>query len=228
MKRKRVCGGMLVGASMAAVFVLSGCGTQGETGVPGKAESGDPAVARLHGSFSVDVNDPAATVGDADYVFVARVDSQDGTVHKNLVTIETEDGAEEASDPYTNFHVTVIENIKGELKTGESIPLQKAGGMTEDGATLVLYEDDALPAVGGAYVFLAYAQEDGSLLVAGPNSSLAVERSLSIGRIGDGSDLAPIVRKLDESQTVQRYEKAAEEQIVTDRDRSVSDYGGTR
>lgn len=38
-----------------------------------------------------------------------------------------------------------------------------------------MYEDDTLPEEGKSYVFLAYAQVDGSLLISGPNSNEYVD-----------------------------------------------------
>lgn len=67
-----------------------------------------------------------------------------------------------------------MENIKGELETDKPIPVQKAGGISEDGSSIVTFDDDVLPEVGQSYVFLAYAQDDGSLLVSGPNSNTEV------------------------------------------------------
>ena len=38
-----------------------------------------------------------------------------------------------------------------------------------------LYENDILPSIGGSYVFYIYAQDDGSNLVSGPNSTIPIE-----------------------------------------------------
>lgn len=67
----------------------------------------------MDGTFAVDVDDPNETVGDADYVFLGRVDEDVDTLYKDPVTIETSDGAKEVSTPYTNYQVTVLQNIKG-------------------------------------------------------------------------------------------------------------------
>ncbi|MED4967122.1 hypothetical protein P9759_09090 [Heyndrickxia coagulans] len=55
------------------------------------------------------MDNPEETVGDADYVFLARVDEKTGTEYKNTTQIETEDGTKEISTPYTNYKVTVLE-----------------------------------------------------------------------------------------------------------------------
>lgn len=49
----------------------------------------------------------------------------------------------------------------------KEIVLQKQGGIREDGSAYDVFEDDQLPEVGNIYIFTAYTQDDGSLLVAG-------------------------------------------------------------
>ncbi|WMM89232.1 hypothetical protein Q7C09_11455, partial [Heyndrickxia coagulans] len=83
------------------------------------------------------------------------VDEKTGTEYKNTTQIETEEGTKEISTPYTNYKITVLENIKGELETDKPIPVQKAGGISEDGSSIVTFDDDNLPEVGQSYVFLA-------------------------------------------------------------------------
>ncbi|MES1041777.1 hypothetical protein [Peribacillus simplex] len=116
-------------------------------------------VIQMDGTFAINVDDPKETVGDADYVFIGRVDEDVDTVYKDPVTIETSDGTKEVSTPYTNYKVRVLQNIKGDLVTDTSIPIQKTGGINEDGSSVVLFEDDTLPEEGKSYVFLAYAHK---------------------------------------------------------------------
>ena len=117
----------------------------------------------LRGTFSIDYSDLNAVVGDADYVFVGTVASEEGTVYKNAVTVETDDGkTREVSSPYTNYNVNVTKNIKGNLVTDTAIPIQKSGGLSEDGSQYFVYEGDELPVVGNEYIFFAYAQPAGA------------------------------------------------------------------
>lgn len=180
-------------------------------------------VIQMDGTFAVDVDDPKETVGDADYVFIGRVDEDVDTIYKNPVTIETRDGTKEVSTPYTNYKVTVLQNIKGDLVTDTSIPIQKAGGINEDGSSVVLYEDDELPEEGKSYVFLAYAQEDESLLVSGPNSNEYVE---GIKQDVTSEKMEKGKASLNEEaiEVVSEYKNAFENEIPTDRDRSESEF----
>ncbi|WP_201786295.1 cell surface protein [Peribacillus muralis] len=177
----------------------------------------------MDGTFAVDVDDPKETVGDADYVFIGRVDEDVDTVYKNPVTIETRDGTKEVSTPYTNYKVTVLQNIKGDLVTDTSIPIQKAGGINEDGSSVVLYEDDALPEEGKSYVFLAYAQDDESLLVSGPNSNEYVE---GIKQDVTSEKMEKGTASLNEEaiEVVSEYENAFENEKPTERNRSESEF----
>lgn len=134
-------------------------------------------VTNLSGSFSIDVHDINQIVGDADYVFVAKVNEEIETLYKDKVSIETDKGTKEIGDPYTKYSITVINNIKGNLKKSTSIEILKAGGIAEDKQSIVLYEEDELLQVGKYHIIAAYAQPDGSLLVSGPNSSLVLSET---------------------------------------------------
>ena len=152
-------------------------------------------------------------MGDADYVFVGNVVSEDDVVYKHAVTVETEDGkTQEVSTPYTNYTVNITQNIKGNLITEEDIPIQKAGGFSKDGTECFLYEGDELPIAGNTYIFFAYAQLDGSLLVSGPISNINIKAE-SADRSIDG-------QTSEYDKVVDAYNR----QIDTGRDRSVSVY----
>ncbi|NBI29272.1 hypothetical protein [Chengkuizengella marina] len=149
-------------------LILSACYSSNEASI------NDLPVTKLTGSFSIDVNDLTQIVGDADYVFVAEVTDEVETLYKHPVTIETENGPKEVSDPYTKYAIQVVDNIKGKLKNNKKFDILKAGGISQDKESIVLYENDELLQVGKYYILAAYAQPDGSLLVSGPNSSSAL------------------------------------------------------
>jgi hypothetical protein len=163
----------------------------------------DLPVTNLSGSFSIDVHDLSQVVGDADYVFVAKVNDEIETIYKDTVTIETKDGDKEVSDPYTKYSITVIDNIKGKLKKNKEFDILKAGGISEDKKSIILYEDDELFKEDNYYIMSVYAQPDGSLLVSGPNSSLALANTSK----------AEIVS----SEEYKKYKKAFENEKVSDR-----------
>ena len=164
----------------------------------------------IHGTFSIDVDSPQEIVGSADYVFVGYVNELTDTVYKRPVVIETSTGSKEISSPYTNYNITIIDNIKGSLKKNSLIPIQKSGGINKDGNSYALYEKDVLPQDGKYYIFSAYAQSDGSLLVSGPNCNIELNEKSK----------AEIMK----SEEYKKYKNAYKDEIKNDRKRFISKY----
>ena len=124
--------------------------------------------------YSFDKDNINMMVGNSDYVFVGRVLEKTGTQYRDYGYIE---GRRVGGMPYTYYNVQVLENIKGRLRTAEPIEVQKRGGLAESKKVVSLEEGDRLPREGGIYVFVAYAQEDGSLVLNGRQSNIPVELS---------------------------------------------------
>lgn len=201
---------LLVGAAAVAVFY--------EPADNNALNGGEPQINRVQASYIVDVYNPAALVGDVDYVFAARVDKMTGNTYKDPVMIEDEFGKEtiEVTNSHTNYMITVLDNIKGELVVGESIPVEKAGGLSKDGKTITLHENDSLPEVGKVYIFLAYTQPDGTLQISGPNSNIEI---VSSGSLKADSNLS-----VKDSSEYLKMVNAYENQIIRERERTVSKY----
>lgn len=159
-KKKRTK--MAVGAGMMALLLGLGICAGYEANNTGYK------VSEMKSTYCLDVNDMSAVVGDVDYVFVGKVEKNIDTVYKYPVEVK----GETVTTPYTNYSVSVIKDIKGDLPEGKTIEIQKAGGISEDGKTYFVYENDVIVDEGGYYVMLAYAQPDGSLLMSGANSTL--------------------------------------------------------
>ncbi|MCI8712760.1 MAG: hypothetical protein HFH23_10885 [Ruminococcus sp.] len=120
-------------------------------------------------------------------------------------------GTKEIGDPYTKYAVSVTENMKGNLMTEKAIPIVKYGGVSEDGKTCYLFDGDELPVAGNTYIFFAYAQDDGSLLISGPVSNVQV----------DNEDA---VRARGNTITYEDVKDACQNQIDSGRERSASIY----
>ncbi len=132
----------------------------------------------LRATYAIDYNNLEMVVGDADYVFVGTISGKENTVYKNPVEVVDKEGkVNEETTPYTNYTVDVLENIKGNLTREEAIPIQKTGGLSKDKSEYIVYEGDELPVVGGTYIFFAYAQPDGSLLLSGPVSNIRLKEN---------------------------------------------------
>jgi len=169
----------------------------------------------IHGSFMVDVDNSKEVVGDADYVFMGKVVEQTGTIYKNKIPIEQENGdVLYIGSAYTNYTVSVIENIKNELVTDKNISISKAGGLREDFSAYDIFEDDVLPEVGKTYIFIAYAQDDGSLLVSGPYSNILITNK----------NLLKTKSSFLKTSEFATYKIAVGNQITTNRKYGVSKY----
>lgn len=114
-----------------------------------------------HVTMAHDETDMYVTAGDLDYIFIGNVEK----VIKNVVDYDSKDHM----DVYSRYSVKVEENLKGEL--AESIECFRHGGYLKDG-TLLYPKSDSLentrdiPQEGKKYIFMAYGQPDGSLILA--------------------------------------------------------------
>lgn len=168
-------------------------------------------ISEIRGTFAIDYDNLNAVVGDADYVFVGKVVTEEGTIYKDSVMIEDKDGKDvEISSPYTNYTVSVIENIKGNLTTETPINIQKFGGLSKDKSEYFIYEGDELPIVDDTYIFYVYAQPDGSLLASGPVSNTPINTKRT--------------RDLSSDDEYQDVLEAVENQELTQRKRFKSSY----
>ncbi|AHI56159.1 cell surface protein [Listeria ivanovii] len=159
----------------------------------------------IYSDYTLDIDNPNEVVGDADYVFVGKVASETGTTYKNKTPMEQENGEViYIGEAYTHYQIEVITNLKNELNLADSIPIEKQGGIREDGSAYDVFEEDQLPKVGNIYIFTAYRQDNGSLLVAGANSTISFDEKTK------DIDSSKEVRKTEE---VELYEKAVENQV---------------
>lgn len=128
--------------------------------------------------YIYNVNDPKEQVGFMDYVFVGEVIAFDGTTYENL-NIEDE---EDHYMAFSNYTISVKENIKGNLTINTSIAVQKEGGVSQIGDSVSLDEDDFLPEIGSVYIFSTIAREDGSLFMSGKNSNIYLYKNSRLTR----------------------------------------------
>ncbi|CAM4017730.1 hypothetical protein [Saccharibacillus endophyticus] len=176
----------------------------------------------IRGSFVVDIDNKNEVVGLVDYVFVARVVSEEGTIYKNVVTMEDENGeTREAGSAYTNYKIEVLDNIKGNLKKEEPFEILKQGGISLDKKTIQVFEDDYLPEVNNSYIFLGYGQEDGSILISGSNSNILVNTPDSPNE----QSLLSVEKEITASEEYKAYQDAFENQVeIVQRERFASKF----
>ncbi|MBC1367574.1 cell surface protein [Listeria innocua] len=162
----------------------------------------------IHSDYTLNIDNPNEVVGDADYVFVGKVTEETGTTYTNKTPIEQEDGSVKyIGEAFTNYKIKVITNLKNELTTDKELAIAKQGGIREDGSAYDIFEDDILPEVGNVYIFTAYTQDDGSLLISGGNSTIAFDEKTK------NIDTAKEVTQTEEYET---YENAVENQVKTE------------
>ncbi|EAD3085165.1 cell surface protein, partial [Listeria monocytogenes] len=94
-----------------------------------------------------------------------------------------------------------------ELAMDKEIVLQKQGGIREDGSAYDVFEDDQLPEVGNIYIFTAYTQDDGSLLVAGGNSTISFDEK---------TKKIDTEKEVSKTEEFELYEEAVENQVTTE------------
>ncbi|WNY27647.1 hypothetical protein [Methanolapillus ohkumae] len=169
------------------------------------------------GSYVFDVYNSEERAGHADYIFIGKIDKVIETEYKYPIMIETEERGKivgkEVKEPFTNYSITVLENMKGNLIQYQSIPILKEGGISQNKRYYSVLEDDFLPEVGKVYIFYAYAQPDGSLLVTGPGSNIEIKSTMN-------TDLDSIQNTTEYQDTLNAYKN----QKISTRERFVSDY----
>ena len=113
------------------------------------------------GALAYDYTDKAKHVGFMDYVFVGRVEKLVGTSYTDVSITDRKVSA----TPWTNYEITVLGNIKGELKTNITIPVKKLAGMDINYDYLTINEGDTMPKEGACYIFCTFVDEAGELYI---------------------------------------------------------------
>lgn len=114
--------------------------------------------------YAFDISDTRKMVACLEYVFVARIDEQVGVSYSDVSANEF---GKITGTPFTNFKITVLKNIKGDLKTDVPIDFKKYGGPDIGEKTLCTVAEDPMPEVGGVYLILATVNEKDELFTSG-------------------------------------------------------------
>ena len=116
--------------------------------------------------------DKAKLVYYYDYVFIAKIDELVGTSYSN---VRKSEGGKINADPHTNYKITNLYNIKGNLKTNVSVPFSVYGGVDHTQRFVSAF-DNSFIEVGGLYLIIAGAEENGEINAFGPNTVLPLTR----------------------------------------------------
>lgn len=148
--------------------------------------------------FVYDIFDPKAAAGFNDYVFLAKVEKELRTEYPT-----------DTEMPRTVYSITVLQNIKGTLKTNAPIELYKQGGVNKIKTSISIFEDDEFLECGRYYIIGAVGQSDGSLLQ-------------SIGSLQELN--ASTEKQAMSDPTIELYKTYVKEEIPFERDRFISKY----
>lgn len=159
--------------SVVTVFALTSNGNSAS------APTKNIPVIEAHTEYAINVDKPAVIVQSADMTFVGTLKTQDATTYADKVPMENTDGSTEmVGTAYTHYTVDVKKVLKGDIKLGTN-KIVKTGGIREDKSAIDVLEGDFMPKVGSTYVFNAYVQDDGTILLSGQNSNMAVDGNSS-------------------------------------------------
>lgn len=122
----------------------------------------------IKGSYAFDHDDYLYYLREVDYVFVGKIEKNIGTEYIEEETMEEK----KTGTPYTKYQVSVSKVLKGDITSGETLYVKKLGGISSDQKEYYICEEDNIPKEEKYYIFMAYAQKNGELLVAGKNSTI--------------------------------------------------------
>jgi hypothetical protein len=115
--------------------------------------------------YIYDISNKYETMGMSDYVFVGTVEKMEGYSY-----------TKSENCPYTLYSILVDQNLKGELPIGDSVIIQKIGGMDKSKQYMVIEEDDIFfLEEGKRYIFAACVNKEGILNIPSPNRVIEFE-----------------------------------------------------
>lgn len=148
---------------------------------------------------------PEQAIGVSDYAFVGKVNKVLRTEYLNPVEVEFMLFFKRTqTDPYTVYDVSVLENIKGNLDTSNSVEFMHYGGITENNKSYSFSSDMMkLLDEGEYYIFMpgVWGINDGGILETTDNNRIIKLKDYVPGELSD---------------TVERYKTAYENEIVPD------------
>lgn len=130
-------------------------------------------VETIKGQFAVDPENIKALVGFSDLYFIGQVVKEVKIDYRDKV--QSENPKINGGMPYTYYEIKVLKNIKGNLPTDKTIQIVKFGGKDEDRKTTIVFENDTMPVTGKTYAMIACVQDNGEILLSGPNSNVELK-----------------------------------------------------
>ncbi len=153
-----------------------------------------------HANIIVDSSNLEKFSGLVDYVFIGKVTNTIGTYFDE----------ELPEIPYTKYEIEVIENLKGNLI--DKIEVSKNGGYNKDG-NLIKFDEHGLPENNQIYIFYAFAQEDGSILLSSVDGNMKIDFDNSKAKSNKDKSLLKYMTAIENAEEykrerfVSKYEK---------------------
>ncbi|MCP1102230.1 hypothetical protein M2454_000551 [Aequitasia blattaphilus] len=200
-------------------FILVGCESKKDITTAEVEEKTLPELVVGEGMFSFDTNSYPELIGFADYVIVGKVVEELLVEYESVTEVRQEDGTIKMEGiPFSNYLVYVEESIKGNIPADRNIKIKKMAGLSEDGTKCYLFSDDVLPIEGNRYVFFIQAEQEGTNIVGGPNSTIPLD---------DNQKEITTTRSFISSEQANNIEdeikRSVDVQVIDDRKRFVSD-----
>lgn len=171
---------------LSSIFLVSACSSNSIDTKKTENNTSQYKIEYLKSSMVFDPSNYNLLVGYADNVFVGKVNKVIDIEEKNGINEKQKDGStlKVSGDPYTNFEVIVLENIKGNLVTDKPIVVQKFGGVLKDNPNkLILQDGDIFLDAGNVYIFVTCSQKNGNMLARGEGSNFLLEKNNNNSRL---------------------------------------------
>ena len=186
-----------------------------------KNTASSPQIISSQYNHAIDIENKSELSGFVDYIFIGKIEEKTGSITESEFRMETITGYEYVEIPATKYSVSVLENIKGELRTDGAIEILKSGGLTDDGKYLFLEDGDFILKTGDICIFFATVREDGTLYIQGKEFNLkldevAYNQTYTKNNISKMEDLLEEIQK---SEIYQEIRKSYENEIVFERER---------
>lgn len=160
----------------------------------------------IDGVNAFDASNLSEVVGFCDYVFVGKVNSELGNVYNSIF-------------PKTQYNVTVIDDIKGNLSSYGEVTINKVGGLSEDKSEIILSENDFLPEQGEIYIFTAFVSGNGELCVQGENSNVLISDSENLLDTNKSESINKLIDNIQNHDSYKNFKNAKAKEKVYNKKR---------
>jgi hypothetical protein len=173
-----------------------------------------------------DTSDPVSATAVSGYLFVAKVNKiTDYHANKLLRKFPAfiEEDLEKLKGGYSEFEVSIVKNIKGDLPEGEDIQIYSGDGYDTTLTYITQSGDHGLPVVGNTYLFRCVATSDNNLVVLADNGQTLLDGEVNAENV----EAFEVVRTYEDAAIEAQDEKKVPQNVLKlneDRDVFMSKY----